>query len=856
MKKNIYYLVFFVSLFVFSSCEDDTVRETTYKGTIVNAIDHKPFPNLEVSVTNGESTYKTVHTDFSGFFSVLVRSNEINSSYYLLVGDSSCAPVKKELKGLGREEMDLGVIEVEGPKAPVVTTDTVYSHKAGTVVCRGTVVDAGRASISERGICWSTKENPTVSDEKKPSDTNGEGEYEINIGDLKLGTTYYFKAYAKNRIDISYGKQIEFKTGDGKASVETDSVFAVTATSAKCAGNVTGDGDYAITKRGVCWALTSDPEIADFVAYDENPGVGPFVCSMRNLTPSTQYYVRAFVINESNSNATTYGEVKPFITRDGKPTVSTGTPSATANTITIIGSTIVENGGYAIEDKGICYSTSSTEPTTAGQKVSSGKGDGSFDVTINNLDAHTTYYLRAYAINEKGTSYGEYIPVQTSSGKATIELGKVSNITVSSAKCTVKITNDGGATVQSCGICWSTNPSPTISGEKSMAGGKQLNTEYLCSMSGLEHNTTYYIRAYVTTNISTEYSVPSTFKTTSGKPTVTTSTNSEAGENYLIITGSRDTEEYAPITRQGICWSTIDNPTISNNVVEATSVTANPFSCKIEGLESGTTYYCRAFAITSYDIGYGQSYPFTTAYAPAKIKGYVRDQDGFPVAGVSIAGNRLTPTTTDQNGYYEISINLTSRKTYNLSATKSGYKEETQSVSVNPAEVVQVDYTINLEKTCDVDLGNGQWVDGPAKMIFECHQKSLAGKTTTRNMRLKNYRPVPVTWQLSNLPSQGVQLSQTSGTIPANGEISVVVTLTYPSTNAQLINLTGCSSGNKTYVWNWEAAVGGVYMHDAGYGNYYIYQDPCAACCEQGVYIYIGDEQGSFHMTFNQFAIF
>ncbi len=66
---------------------------------------------------------------------------------------------------------------------------------------------------------------------------------------------------------------------------------------------------------------------------------------------------------------------------------------------------ITSNGGGTITERGVVYSTSAN-PTTSSSKVS-GTGDvGSYTSYITNLSGGTTYHVRAYAINESGTSYG------------------------------------------------------------------------------------------------------------------------------------------------------------------------------------------------------------------------------------------------------------------------------------------------------------------------------------------------------------------------------------------------------------------------------------------------------------------
>jgi hypothetical protein len=75
-----------------------------------------------------------------------------------------------------------------------------------------------------------------------------------------------------------------------------------------------------------------------------------------------------------------------------------------------------------------------------------------------------------------------------------------------------------------------------------------------------------------------------------------------------------------PIITRGICWSTIDQPTISDNLI-INETKAPGYSCVLSGLERGTTYYVRAFATNSAGTGYGRSIVFKTILFGAKING-------------------------------------------------------------------------------------------------------------------------------------------------------------------------------------------------------------------------------------------
>ncbi|MDD2365951.1 MAG: DUF4347 domain-containing protein [Rhodoferax sp.] len=80
------------------------------------------------------------------------------------------------------------------------------------------------------------------------------------------------------------------------------------------------------------------------------------------------------------------------------------------------GGTITSDNGHAITQRGICYSTTNSEPTTYDSKVTdSAGGTGSFAGQMTGLSLNTTYYVRAYAVSDLGTAYGNTISFTTPS---------------------------------------------------------------------------------------------------------------------------------------------------------------------------------------------------------------------------------------------------------------------------------------------------------------------------------------------------------------------------------------------------------------------------------------------------------
>ena len=97
-----------------------------------------------------------------------------------------------------------------------------------------------------------------------------------------------------------------------------------------------------------------------------------------------------------------------------EPSITTNDATGISGTNATIGGTITTDGGSLIKESGICYSTTSGVDTTDNKKTSY-KVSGSFSVALTGLSLLSTYYYRAYAINEKGLVYGEeksfFVPV-------------------------------------------------------------------------------------------------------------------------------------------------------------------------------------------------------------------------------------------------------------------------------------------------------------------------------------------------------------------------------------------------------------------------------------------------------------
>ena len=492
---------------------------------------------------------------------------------------------------------------------PTVTTLQVTNITQTTALGGGNVTDDGGASISARGICWSTNHNPTLSDSHAANGT-GTGNYLVSMTDLTPNTTYYVRAYAINSAGTAYGNEKSFTTAQSFATptVTTLPMTNITQTTATGGGDVTSDGGATVTERGICWGTEHNPTTAN--SHESNgTGTGTFTVDLAELSPSTTYYVRAYAIN---SVGTSYGNEVSFTTTDYlfAPTVITSEVSNITQTTALGGGNVTSDGGATVTERGICWSTSHN-PTTSGSHTSNGTGTGSFTASMTGLTANTTYYVRAYAINSQGTSYGDELSFVTAQSIAapTVTTSEVTNITQTTATSGGNVTDDGGATVTERGICWSTSPSPTVNGSHATNGNG--TGSYTAEMTGLSANTTYYVRAYAVNSAGTSYGNEVSFTTAASLPSVTTSAVTNITQTTALGGGNVTGDGGATVTDRGICWSVAPAPTLNDNHVSSGSGTGN-FTVSMTNLIPNTTYYVRAYAVNNVGTSYGDEVSFTT----------------------------------------------------------------------------------------------------------------------------------------------------------------------------------------------------------------------------------------------------
>jgi len=131
------------------------------------------------------------------------------------------------------------------------------------------------------------------------------------------------------------------------------------------------------------------------------------------LESSTTYFVRAYA---TSSIGTAYGNEVTFTTGTDLPTLITTPVRSISSSSISSGGTVYNDGGFPIVVRGVVWGTSPDPTISLSTKTTNGTGTGTFSSTVAGLVAGVPYFVRAYATNSKGTSYGNTVRWKFSRG--------------------------------------------------------------------------------------------------------------------------------------------------------------------------------------------------------------------------------------------------------------------------------------------------------------------------------------------------------------------------------------------------------------------------------------------------------
>lgn len=293
-----------------------------------------------------------------------------------------------------------------------------------------------------------------------------------------------------------------------------------------------------------------------------------------------------------------------------------------------------------------------------------------------------------------------------------VETSEANSITNSTAICGGVVTSDGGSAITERGVCWSKDTNPLVSGSHLVAEG--TTGTFSCNLSGLEPNTTYYVKAYASNSEGVAYGSEISFVTLQEDvpPVVSVMEATGITDHSAMCRASVADQGSGVVVAKGFCWSTEHNPTMEDACLVLDA--SDPFEGTITRLQSNTLYYLRAYAINSSGVGYSSEISFTTMESqPPTVT--VLEGDGYLVDGQVI----------DYDVYYYYGFDMYS------------------SVGLESAEIMIDDYTVSsiefygLTEYCYTDYIYFTW---KKEIVGECTIKAIVtdlnGETNSASIRV------------------------------------------------------------------------------------------------------------------------
>lgn len=234
--------------------------------------------------------------------------------------------------------------------------------------------------------------------------------------------------------------------------------------------------------------------------------------------------------------------------------------------------------------------------------------------TFNNLNPDTRYFYRFRYSNGMEQVYTDAREFTTEPEIVVVVVPilttiPAASITTNSAVTGGNVSDDGGAEVIARGVCYSKHPNPTLE-DAYTTDGTGIGS-FISTLTHLEANTLYYVKAYATNSNGTGYGDEITFTTTLGLPVVTTVPPTNITNTTAISGGSVIDDSGSAVTARGVCWSVNQHPTV-DDAHTSNGVGIGEFASVMMGLAPGTTYHLRAYATNSNGTGYGEEVIFTT----------------------------------------------------------------------------------------------------------------------------------------------------------------------------------------------------------------------------------------------------
>jgi hypothetical protein len=446
--------------------------------------------------------------------------------------------------------------------------------------------------------------------------SSGSGTFEVDVKDLKAGTTYYVTGYAINENEEKINKTTHTAgqqfTTKGPPSVENFNSSNPSYTSFVAFARVLGDGGSNVFERGFYVGTNPTPWI-NGEKRSSGSGVGDFQLRIDGRTPDRTYYYAAYAINEFGETidrrvvtVKTLANTKPVINNPPSLGVFIGKGIP-------VSAIIDSDGGRPILERGFYYSTNPNSFTLKeSSRSDQGFPQGAYSNTISRdiVFGGVQYFVWAFARNDVGETIGQVRSTFTTPNKTTPIVRNVSVVPGSrSATLNGIIDSDGFGTIRYRGFRWANNQSMLGTTPISGTGDPTFSV----TISGLSPNTNYWFQSFAENEIglsslpAAQPSLPAAQQFTTlcdlpkislGSPAPSRSTTSLSFTYNVTDLGG------SPSVTRGVCVSSSNRDPMLNGpnlllTTAAAQSTTGTFSVTIPGLTRLRTYYVQGYVTST-----------------------------------------------------------------------------------------------------------------------------------------------------------------------------------------------------------------------------------------------------------------
>ena len=445
---------------------------------------------------------------FSSFSIEAVDLTPGTTYYYCTYANSGYSMVRGEIRNFTTQE---GV-------APVFGNVEITGHDEKSATLTASIADLGGSELVLCGVRYWEAENgeENVETAGTLATVTPDDNYTITISNLMPSTEYILCAVAQNATGIGYGPKLHVTTDEAVLPVLSEIVpLDSTVVSIEVSAQVLDAGKSALKEVGFCWSMESqEPTPSHNHQTLPQPADGEaFTLNIENLTADQTYYIRAYAYNDEEEPG--YSPVKIFRTTSSAPIVENAVAEDIEYTTATLKARIASHGGLTITAKGFYYSDTNTNPGEGDMQVTATNAQAdSIIASVDGLASHTTYYVRAFATNARGTSVsGEVYSFTTADNRTvpTVETAEATNIGSMTATFSGHIAADGNTPITARGFCYGTDPNPAQNGTRQPVEGN--GNDFNWEAEGLSSSTTYYVCAYAENEMGAAYGEVVSFTT-------------------------------------------------------------------------------------------------------------------------------------------------------------------------------------------------------------------------------------------------------------------------------------------------------------------------------------------------------